>query len=88
MASRAGSRRSHVPAGEYGRRLDGGGRHLAQQRRAVGDDCQSGSFRPGSDMTIACDPIETLPVPEGQDPQEFKEQVIREFLRGQQRGEG
>ena len=36
-------------------------------------------FRPGSDMTIACDPIETLPVPEGQDPQEFKEQVIAEF---------
>ena len=36
-------------------------------------------FKPGSDMTIACDPIETLPVPEGQDPQEFKEQVIREF---------
>ena len=36
-------------------------------------------FRPGSDMTIACDPIETLPVPEGQDPQGFKEQVIREF---------
>ena len=36
-------------------------------------------FRPGSDMTIACDPIETLPVPEGQDPQGFKEQVIAEF---------
>ena len=36
-------------------------------------------FAPGRDMTIACDPIETLPVPEGQDPQEFKEQVIREF---------
>ena len=36
-------------------------------------------FAPGGDMTIACDPIETLPVPEGQDPQEFKEQVIREF---------
>ena len=36
-------------------------------------------FRPGSDMTIACDPIETLPVPEGWDPQDFKEQVIREF---------
>ena len=34
---------------------------------------------PGQDMAIACDPIETLPVPEGQDPQEFKEQVIREF---------
>ena len=36
-------------------------------------------FRPGSDMTLACDPIEALLVPEGQDPQEFKEQVIREF---------
>ena len=36
-------------------------------------------FVPGRDMTIACDPIETLPVPEGMDPQEFKEQVIREF---------
>ena len=36
-------------------------------------------FSPGCDMTIACDPIDTLPVPEGRDPQEFKEQVIREF---------
>ena len=36
-------------------------------------------FTAGRDMTIACDPIETLPVPEGQDPQEFKEQVIQEF---------
>ena len=36
-------------------------------------------FTAGRDMTIACDPIETLPVPEGMDPQEFKEQVIREF---------
>lgn len=36
-------------------------------------------FAPGGDMTIACDPIETLPVPEGMDPQEFKEQVIQEF---------
>ena len=36
-------------------------------------------FAPGGDMTIACDPIETLPVPDGMDPQEFKEQVIREF---------
>lgn len=39
----------------------------------------NGEFLPGSDMAIACDPIETLPVPEGMDPQEFKEQVIREF---------
>ena len=36
-------------------------------------------FLPGSDMIIACDPIETLPVPEGHDPQEYKERVIREF---------
>ena len=36
-------------------------------------------FTPDSDMTIACDPIEMLPVPDGQDPQEFKEQVIAEF---------
>ena len=36
-------------------------------------------FAHGRDMTIACDPVETLPVPEGQDPQEFKEQVIVEF---------
>ena len=36
-------------------------------------------FVTGAGMTIACDPIETLPVPEGCDPQEFKEQVIREF---------
>ena len=36
-------------------------------------------FAPGKDMGLACDPIEMLPVPAGQDPQEFKEQVIREF---------
>ena len=36
-------------------------------------------FVPGRDMAIACDPIETLAVPEGMDPQEFKEKVIREF---------
>ena len=36
-------------------------------------------FQPGSDMTIACEPIETLPVPEGRDPQEYKEEIIREF---------
>lgn len=39
----------------------------------------NGEFAAGRDMTIACDPIETLPVPEGQEPQEFKEQVIRDF---------
>ena len=36
-------------------------------------------FEPGRDMTVACNPIETLPVPDGQDPQEFKEKVIAEF---------
>lgn len=36
-------------------------------------------FLTGAGMAIACDPIDTLPVPDGQDPQEFKEQVIREF---------
>ena len=36
-------------------------------------------FQHGSDMAIACEPIETLPVPEGRDPQEFKEEIIREF---------
>jgi hypothetical protein len=36
-------------------------------------------FRPGSDMTVACDAIGTLPVPEGRDPQEFKEELIADF---------
>ena len=36
-------------------------------------------FVPGTDMTIACDPVETLEVPAGQDPQQFKDQVIEEF---------
>ena len=39
----------------------------------------NGEFRAGENMTLACDPIERLPVPEGRDPQEFKEQLIREF---------
>ena len=34
---------------------------------------------PGKDMAIACHPIEHYPVPEGQDPQAFKEQIIKEF---------
>ena len=37
------------------------------------------SFSPGRDMILACDPIEILPVPEGLDPQEFKEQLIDRF---------
>ncbi len=36
-------------------------------------------FAPGRDMTLACDPIDILPLPEGMDPQVFKEQVIAEF---------
>ena len=39
----------------------------------------NGEFVAGRDMALACDPIETLPVPEGQDPQAFKEQVIAGF---------
>ena len=39
----------------------------------------NGEFAPGRDMIVACDPIETLPVPEGRDPQEFKEQMIAKF---------
>ena len=36
-------------------------------------------FRPGENMALACDPIDTHEVPTGLDPQEFKEQLIREF---------
>ena len=36
-------------------------------------------FNPGIDMAIACDPIDTFPVPEGQDPQQFKEELIERF---------
>ena len=36
-------------------------------------------FVPRGGMTVACDPVDTLPVPEGRGPQEFKEQLIREF---------
>ena len=39
----------------------------------------NGEFAPGRDMAIACEPIETLPVPDGMDPQAYKEQVIEEF---------
>ena len=37
------------------------------------------AFTAGKDMAIACHPIEHYPVPEGQDPQAFKEQIIEEF---------
>ena len=33
----------------------------------------------GQDMTIACDAINTYEVPQGRDPQAFKEQLIAEF---------
>ena len=36
-------------------------------------------FSPGTDMTLACDPIETLLVPADQEPQEFKELLIEKF---------
>ena len=36
-------------------------------------------FNSGEDMTIACDVIDAFEVPAGQDPQEFKEQLIAEF---------
>lgn len=34
------------------------------------------AFRPGQDMTLACEPIERFEVPEGVDPQPFKESLI------------
>ena len=40
-------------------------------------------FRPGQDMTLACSPIETFEVPEGQDPQGFKEELIERFCGSQ-----
>lgn len=36
------------------------------------------TFVLGEDQQIACEPIETWTVPEGQDPQAFKEQVLQE----------
>jgi len=35
-------------------------------------------FVPGRDMQVACEPLETWTVPEGQDPQAFKENLLRE----------
>ena len=37
------------------------------------------NFNAGQDMTIACDVIDTHPVPSGRDPQAFKEALIAEF---------
>ena len=41
----------------------------------------------GVDMSVACDPYETFVVPEGQDPQQFKEELIEKFcgIDGQRR---
>ena len=39
----------------------------------------NGAFKGGENMTLACDPIDTYEVPGGQDAQEFKERLIREF---------
>jgi len=40
-------------------------------------------FEPGRDMTLACSPIETFEVPEGRDPQAFKEELIERFCGSQ-----
>lgn len=40
-------------------------------------------FESGNDMTLACSPIETYEVPEGRDPQEFKEGLIEIFCGSQ-----
>ena len=40
-------------------------------------------FQPGKDMTLACDPIDTFEVPECEDPQGFKEDLIRSFCGSQ-----
>ncbi len=36
-------------------------------------------LKAGQNMVLACNPVDTYEVPAGQDPQEFKEQLIREF---------
>jgi hypothetical protein len=35
------------------------------------------AFRPGQDQTIACEPIEVFHSPEDEDPQDFKERLIK-----------
>ena len=40
-------------------------------------------FESRNDMTLACSPIETYEVPEGRDPQEFKEELIEIFCGSQ-----
>ncbi len=38
----------------------------------------------GQNQKLACTPIETWPVPEGRDPQEFKEELLRSLFTPQQ----
>lgn len=40
-------------------------------------------FEAGKDMTVACSPIDTYEVPEGRDPQAFKEELIERFCGSQ-----
>jgi hypothetical protein len=40
-------------------------------------------YRPGTDMKLACDPIDFYDVPDGMDPQEFKESLIESFCGAQ-----
>ena len=40
-------------------------------------------FKPGTDMALACNPLEIFRVPPGQDPQEFKEGLIERFCGAQ-----
>lgn len=40
-------------------------------------------FQPGEDMALACNPIDAYQVPEDRDPQEFKEELIRNFCGSQ-----
>ena len=40
-------------------------------------------FNPGTDMVLACEPIDTFPVPPGRDPQQFKEDLIERFCGAQ-----
>ena len=41
-------------------------------------------LRPGVNMEIACQPIEILEIPEGMEPQSFKEQLIAAHCHGRQ----
>ena len=41
-------------------------------------------LQPGVNMEIACQPIETLDIPEGMEPQAFKERLIAAHCHGRQ----